>query len=119
METGQLEHYTFSPSFRSEPFVANPHALLTDGVVTDVVFMQEYNEDEIKETLSKYSYDEVIRWDDRGYAIYEGFVKIGDWVVRTQPAPGYSLNQSTGNWEPPFDPNFKCPPCNTHKEESN
>jgi hypothetical protein len=113
------ENWNFSPAFSTEPFVANPHALLTDGVVTAVVFMQNYNEEEIKDTLSKYSYDEVIRWDDYGYAMYEGYVKIGDWVVRSQPSPKHTLNQTNGVWEVPFDPNYVCPPCDIHKEESN
>jgi hypothetical protein len=119
MITDYLETLTITPSFRAEPFVANPHALLTDGVVTDVVFMQEYSEEEIKEVLSKYSYDEVIRWDDYGYMIYVGYVKIGKWVVTPQPSPKHILNQTTGSWELPFDPTYKCPPCETHKEESN
>jgi hypothetical protein len=119
MTTGYLESRSIAPSFRKEPFVANPHALLTNGVVTDVVFMQNYNEEEIKEVLSRYSYDEVIRWDDYGYMMYEGYVKIGDWVVTPQPSPKHALNQSTGAWELPFDPNYVCPPCDTHKEKSN
>lgn len=120
MTTNTLDNFfVYSPSFSKDPFVANPHALLTDGVVTAVVFMQNYNEEEIKDVLSQYSYDEVLRCDDYGYMIYEGYVKIGKWVVMKQPAPNYTLNQSTGSWEPPFDPNYKCPPCDTHKEESN
>ena len=119
MTTTEFENYNFSPSFRTEPFVANPHALLTDNVVTDVVFMQNYNEEEIKETLTKYVYDEVVCLNDYGYFIYEGYVKIGDWIVRPQPSPKHTLNQSTGNWEAPFDSTYPCPACPTHSEKSN
>jgi hypothetical protein len=119
MTTTEFESYNFSPSFSKEPFVANPHALLTNNVVTDVVFMQDYDEEEIKEVLSRYSYDEVMRWDDYGYAMYETYVKIGKWVVRPQPSPTHTLNQTTGDWEATFDPNYVCPPCPTHNEKSN
>lgn len=121
MTTNDIEFdgYSFSPSFRKEPFVANPHALLTNNIVTAVVFMQDYNEEQIKEVLSQYVYDEVRRWDDYGYAMYEDYVKIENWVVRTQPSPKHVLNQDTGDWEVPFDPNYKCPACPTHGEKSN
>jgi len=107
------------PDIRTEPFVANPHALLTDGVVTDVVFMQEYDDEEIKNVLSKYSYDEVIRWEDAGYMIYVGYQKIGNWIVQPQPSLEHVFDEKTGGWELPRDPNIVCQPCQAHKEKSN
>ena len=38
-------------------FIANPHALLIDGVVTEVVYMQDYDSEQIKEVLSKKVYE--------------------------------------------------------------
>jgi hypothetical protein len=59
-------------------FPANPHALIKDGVVVAVVYMQEYGPEEIAETLTKYDYDKVVRWEDYGYAISDGFVEHED-----------------------------------------
>jgi hypothetical protein len=106
------------PDLRTEPFVANPHALLTDGVVTDVVFMQDYDEEQIKETLSKYSYDEVASWDEYGYMIYAGYIKIGKWIVTPQPTPNHTFNETNGAWELPRNAEYTCTPCESHKEKS-
>jgi hypothetical protein len=107
------------PVFREEPFIANPHALLIDGVVTEVVFMQNYTEEEIKDTLLKHSYDEVIRWDDYGYEMLVGYRRVGPWVVTPQPSLDFTFDELTGTWEKPKSPDYNCPPCETHKEESN
>jgi hypothetical protein len=110
---------TIKPVFKDEPFIANPHALLIDGVVTEVVFMQDYTEEEIKETLLRHTYDEVIRWDDYGYEMHVGYQRLGTWVVLPQPAPEFTFDKVTGTWERPKNPEGNCPPCETHKEESN
>mgnify|MGYP003632018670 CR=1 FL=1 len=59
-------------------FAANPHALIKDGVCTAVVYMQEYGPEEIAETLAKYEYDKVIRYEDYGWEIYEGQIEGED-----------------------------------------
>lgn len=113
---------TIEPQLHTHVYVANPHALLTNGVVTDVVFMQEYDENEIKETLAKYSYDEVIRWDDYGYSMHVGYVRVGDWVVTPQPTPMHVFNNNTGGWDAPAEPvktDYVCAPCDSKKEMSN
>ena len=87
-------------------FIANPHALLTDGVVTDVVYMQDYDAEQIKETLAKYSYDEVIALSDYGDSILVGDVRIGDKIV---PPPTYGENQKVS----------ECLPCQEEKKTNN
>jgi hypothetical protein len=84
-------------------FIANPHALLTNGVVTDVVFMQEYDAKEIAETLKKYSYEEVVSCSEYGSLIYVGDVKIGSWIVSPAPHPLWTFDDVEGVWNPPSD----------------
>lgn len=101
-------------------FPANPHALLIDNVVTEVVYMQDYDAETIKEVLSKHTYDEVIRWEDYGRDLYIGYVKVGDYIAIPQPHPEFILDDALGVWKPPSDwdrarvdaavASF-CPPC--------
>ena len=110
---------TIAPIFRDEPFIANPHALFIDGVVTEVVYMQNYTEEEINAELAKHTYDEVVPWDEYGYEMQVGWHRLGKWVVMPQPAPDFTFDEVTGSWEKPRNPDSNCPPCDTHKEESN
>lgn len=82
-------------------FVANPHALIRDGKCTDVVFMQDYDDEEIANTLSKYQYDEVVRWEDYGSEIYVGFHKYGNRYAYHRPYPSWVLNKYN-QWEAPI-----------------
>ena len=105
-------------------FAGNPHALLINNVVTEVVYMQNYNAEEIKEELSKHTYDEVIRWEDYGRDLYIDYVKVGNLIARPQPHPDFILDDELGVWLAPKDwdrdrvdkavASF-CPPCEQSK----
>jgi hypothetical protein len=81
-------------------FVANPHALLIDGVVTEVVYMQDYDSEQIKEALSKKVYDEVINCSEYGKELFVGNFRIGDYIVGPRPNPNWEFNHKLGDWEP-------------------
>ena len=87
-----------------EPFVANPHALIVNGVCTEVVYMQDYGPEEIAETLKKHTYDEVVRWDDYGHPIFIGFHKWEDKYVYHKPYPSWVHNAENNDWEAPVPP---------------
>lgn len=82
-------------------FPANPYALLTNGVVTDVIYMQNYDADEIAETLLKYKYEEVICCSEHGEMLYIGWMRLGEWIVSPAPHPLWVFNYTFGLWEPP------------------
>jgi hypothetical protein len=84
-------------------FIANPYALLTDGVVTDVVYMQSYSDLEIKETLSRCSYEEAVPYSEYGEELFVGYVRIGKWIVPPTPHGLWIFNNDIGAWEPPKD----------------
>lgn len=88
-------------TLRVPPHVANPYALLTNNVVTDVVFMQQYTESEIAETLLKYDYEEVVDCNALGLEICIGYVKIDEVIVPPQPFPSWSLNKDLLEWFAP------------------
>ena len=94
--------------YMEEPkFVANPHALFKDGVVTAVVYMQDFGPEEIAETLTKYDYDKVVRWEDYGSEIYDGYVEYEDaeGVYYAWPKPGKSWTwlKQIAVWKPPIE----------------
>ena len=87
-------------------FIANPHALLTDGVVTDVVYMQDYSKEEIDTVLLNYSYDEIVVLSEYGRTISVGYTKIGDDYYPPKPYPSWiatkDVDPIVGNyWLPP------------------
>ena len=88
-------------------FIANPHALIKDGVVTDVVYMQNYGSEQIAETLSKYEYDKVVLWEDYGAEIYVGYVEYGQsseiYYAPPQPYPSWDWDKPTGRWLSPVE----------------
>ena len=86
----------------------NPYALLTDGVVTEVVYMADRTPEEIKDYLSEnHSYTEAVCSAD-----YPGWpvAHIGDtWqdfqnekrLAPSSPYKSWILNEY-GEWEPPM-----------------
>lgn len=95
-------------------FVANPHALLTGGVVTDVVYMQNYSSEEIQETLAKYKYEEVVVCSEYGDIIFVGDVRVGSWITSPAPYDSWIFDGVRGLWTPPSDwdgPITQCVPC--------
>lgn len=85
----------------TELFIANPHSLFTKGVCTAVVYMQDYNEEEIAETLKGYEYEEVVRWDDYGHPIYIGYHKVGENYVPHKMHKSWTLDTEVNDWSPP------------------
>jgi len=83
-------------------FIANPHALIKNNICTAVVFMQDYGPEQIQETLAKYDYDEVVRWEDYGHPIYIGFHKWEGKYVYHRPFPSWKYNSEHNNFEPPI-----------------
>lgn len=85
-------------------FIANPHALINNNVCTEVIFMQNYSAEEISEKLLKYTYDEVVLWENYGQEILIGFIKLGDDFFPPKPYPSWlpNLHPELGNsWESP------------------
>jgi len=81
----------------------NPYALVKNNVVTDVVFMQAYSEDEIKETLLKYDYDKVVKCSEYGRMIYVDEVLVRDTFSGVKPFDSWYLNEDTATWEAPVE----------------
>jgi len=81
-------------------FVANPHALLTNDIVTDVVYMQDYDAEQIKETLSNYVYEEVINCSEYGKELYVGWFRVGEDIVRPRPNPNWEFDHQLKDWAP-------------------
>jgi hypothetical protein len=81
-------------------FVANPHALLINGVVTEVVYMQDYDDETIKEVLSKKVYDEVINCSEYGKELFVGCFRLGEHIVRPRPNPNWEFDHKLGEWVP-------------------
>ena len=81
----------------------NPYALVKNNVVTDVVFMQAYSEDEINETLLKYDYDKVVKCSEYGRMIYVDEILVKDTFAGLQPFDSWSLNEDTVTWEAPVE----------------
>jgi hypothetical protein len=88
-------------------FPANPHALITEGVCTDVVYMQSYTLEEIAEVLKGYSYDRVAVWDDLGQAIYIDWIQQEDadgvYYTSPQPFPSWIWDKNTCVWVSPVE----------------
>jgi hypothetical protein len=83
-------------------FVANPHALAKDGVITEVVFMQDYDEKQIKAELKNHDYDEVVRWEDAGYEVYVGYKKHDDFYAPEKPFESWVFDFDLGIWVTPI-----------------
>lgn len=88
---------------KTPKFVANPHALLVDGVVTEVVFMQDYNDEKIAEVLADKTYDEVIRWEDYGHQLYVGYRRYGEYIMPDKPdnTTTWVVNPEFHDWDRP------------------
>lgn len=106
-------------------FIANPYALLTDKVVTDVVYMQDYTAEQIAETLKNYSYEEAVPWSEYGSSLYVGYVRIGSWIVPPARHSLWVFDEVEGVWNPPSDWNESiegwfplCGQCDDHKEQN-
>lgn len=84
-------------------FVANPHALLIDNLVTEVVFMQDYDEDRIAEELANHTYDEVVRWEDYGWPLYVSYMRRGEHITMPKPdeTSTWVFNVQFQDWERP------------------
>jgi len=89
---------------RGEPISipGNPYALLDEnGVVTEVVYMQEYSPAEIQETLSKHTYARHVICSEYGIEIFVGERWIGDVFVVQKPFKSWIIHPSTGFWVAP------------------
>ena len=88
-----------------QEFIANPHALIVDGICTEVVYMQNYDSEEIARTLKKYTYDKVVQWEDYGGEIYIGYVEYFEsseiYYATPQPYPSWTWKKSFRNWVTP------------------
>ena len=88
-------------------FVANPYALIKGDVCTHVVAMQDFNENQIKEILSKYEYDEAIPFSEHGREIMVGYVRHEDrkdrFVIK-RPYKSWIYNFDVDLWLPPIPP---------------
>jgi hypothetical protein len=82
-------------------YPGNPYALLIDNVVTEVVYMQNYTEEEIADTLSKHDYEEVVSCSEYGKEILVGWIKLEDEVVEPAPHPLWTFNHTISRWVPP------------------
>lgn len=87
-------------------FVANPHALLVDNVVTEVVYMQNYSQEEIEQVLTNYTFDEVIRCEDYGHYLVVGDIRdtvFPEFIGPPKPFPSWVPNPRINNWKAPVD----------------
>jgi hypothetical protein len=88
-----------------QSFPGNPHALIKDGVCTEVVYMQENSPEEIEALLSTHDYDKVVCWDDYGHEIYIDFVEYendeGIYYASRQPYPSWTWHVMGQVWKPP------------------
>jgi len=85
---------------RRHDIAGNPYALLTNDVVTELVFMAERSPKEIKEELSKYTYDECISLVELGKDVFVGYVKYEGKYVPPRPFKKWVLNEFE-IWAPP------------------
>jgi hypothetical protein len=80
----------------------NPYALLdSEGVVTEVVYMQDYSSEQIEETLSLHSYSTYIICSEYGKEIYVGEKWLGDMFVAKKPFESWVPHPITGLWVAP------------------
>lgn len=87
-------------------FVANPHALLVDGVVTEVVYMQNYSDEEITQVLTNHTFDEVVRCEDYGHHLVVGDTRDDvflEFIGPKKPFPSWVPNNRINNWKAPVD----------------
>ena len=79
----------------------NPYALFVDGVVTEVIYMQDYNQEQIEKELANHTYDEAVSCNEFGQEIYIGYVKIGNVILKPKPYPSWQYDETTQNWAAP------------------
>jgi hypothetical protein len=99
-----MEKYlSIQKKFRDTPvnIPGNPYALLNNGLVTEVVYMQDYSSKQIEETLNKYAYDRYEVCSEYGREIYVGERCVGDMFVTQKPFLSWIIHPSTGLWTSP------------------
>ena len=100
-----MENYLSAQiKIKSDPIYipGNPYALLDEnGVVTEVVYMQDYSSEQIEETLSLHSYSKYIVCSEYGKEIYVGEKWLGDMFVANKPFESWVPHPITGLWVAP------------------
>jgi hypothetical protein len=79
----------------------NPYALLINDTVTEVVYMHNYDQKTIEETLAKHGYEEIVICSEYGRELYVGQVRYGNRIVYPQPEPDWVLCGRNELWYPP------------------
>lgn len=84
-----------------QSIAGNPYALITDNIITEVVYMQDYDSSEIEETLKKHNYDEYVVCSEYGKELYVGERKFNDEFVVNSPFTSWIFSAEDGYWMPP------------------
>ena len=82
---------------------SNPYALVIDGVVTEVIFMKNYSEEDIKKELNKYTFDEYVICKEYGADIHVGQIKYKNRFIEPCPFPSWKFDEDIEWWAPPID----------------
>lgn len=82
-------------------FPGNPYALVTDGIVTDVVFMQDYTDEQIAETLTKYTFDSYYSCSELGRMVYVGWEEAEGLLLEPKPHESWIVNHELQMWDAP------------------
>jgi hypothetical protein len=96
-----------STEIEREPYTANPHALITDGVCTAVIYMQDYGPEQIAEVLSKQDYDKVVVWEEHNAEVFVGYIEHEDgegiYYATEREFPSWIWNKQGMTWMPPVE----------------
>lgn len=89
--------------FKSDPIstAGNPYALLNDGAVTKVVYMQNYSLKKIEKTLGNHKYDDYVICSEFGKKIYVGERFVDGVFVAVKPFNSWIIDLETGLWVAP------------------
>jgi len=80
----------------------NPYALIENNYVRHVIYMQDSTEEEIQETLSKFTYDKYVIASEHGTEIYIGQEEVDGYFRYPSPYPSWVWNHETKFWEAPI-----------------
>jgi hypothetical protein len=78
-----------------------PFALVSNNLVTDVIYMQTDDQSTIDETLSKFSYDEYVKYGEHlsiGQEKYNGFFRY------PSPYESWIWDDELKIWKAPVEP---------------
>lgn len=85
-------------------FLNNPVALIKDEVVSEVVYMLDRTDEEIKQELSNHEYDYFIFFNDYGFELFVGQEKIDDkHFAFSKPYPSWIFDEDGFFWKAPVD----------------